>query len=322
MHRRMFLSAMLAASLVTGAIPAQAQSDQPIKIVFPFAAGGAGDALARLIADQLREGLKRNVVVENMTGGAGRIGVRSVVNSAPDGNTLLLTPIAPVAIYNHVYKDLEYNPFTDLRAIVQPAKFEFAIGVKDDNPAKNLKELVEWIKQDPKRGSYGTPGAGTLPHFFGVLFGRSAGIEFVHIGYKGSILAVTDLVSGQLPVVVTTTSDLLTMHNAGRVRILATSDTQRSPLVPNVPTFKEAGYDIEGAAWYGVFASAKTPDAIVNRYSEIIAKGMATPEAKERLLKIGLYATSVQAAEFSNIQKQDSARWEPAVKASGFKPEN
>lgn len=303
------------------AAPAIAQ-EQPIKIIYPFAAGGSGDALARIIADQLRAGTGRTVVVENQTGGAGRIGTRAVVQAAPDGNTILFTPIAPVAIYQHVYKDLGYDPFKDLRDVSHASKFEFGIAVNADTPVKNLKELVAWIKQDPKRGSYGTPAAGTLPHFFGALFGKAAGIDMVHIGYKGSAAAVADLLGGQVPMVVTPTSDLLAQHRAGKIRILATSDGERSQLVPEVSTFKEAGYDIEGTAWYGVLAPVKTPDNVVNRYSEIIAKGMADPEIKERLLKMGLYATGMSAADFAKLRKTDSDRWEPAVKASGFKAEN
>ncbi len=320
MFARLKLAAIALAALFFAA-PAQAQ-DQPIKIVYPFAAGGSGDALARIVADQLRAGTGRTVIVENQTGGAGRIGTRAVIQSAPDGNTLLFTPIAPVAVYPHVYKDLGYDPFTDLRAVVLPAKFEFGIAVNSDTPVKSLKELVAWVKEDPKRGSYGTPAAGTLPHFFGSLFARAAGVELVHIGYKGSAAAMADLLGGQVPMVVIPTSDLLAQHNAGRVRILATSDAVRSPLVPDVPTFRESGYDIEGTSWYGVFAPGKTSDAVVNRYSEIIAKGMDNGETKERLLKMGLYLTGMRAAEFAKLQKTDSERWEPAVKASGFRAEN
>jgi tripartite-type tricarboxylate transporter receptor subunit TctC len=186
---------------------------------------------------------------------------------------------------------------------------------------KTLKELVAWAKANPKESSYGSPAAGSLPHFFGVLFGRAAGIEFVHIGYRGSAPALADLAGGNIPIVVTTTSDLLAMHQAGRIRILATSDAQRSPLLPDVPTFREAGYDIEGAAWYGLFAPAKTPPDLVERYAKIVSDAVKRPEVKEKLLKLGLYATGTTAAEFAAIQKTDSARWAPAVKASGFTPD-
>jgi tripartite-type tricarboxylate transporter receptor subunit TctC len=320
--RTFFRLAVLAILLAPSAIPIKAQiTEQPIKIVFPFAAGGSGDALARLMAEYLRAGLNRNVIVEDVTGGAGRIGTRQVATAAPDGNTLLLTPIAPVVIHQHVYKDLEYDPIKDFAPVSQVATFEFGIAVGAKVPVQSLKELVEWAKANPKEASYGSPGAGALPHFFGVLFSRAAGVDFVHIGYRGSAPAIADLAGGQIPIVVTTTSDLLGMYTAGRIRVLATSDVKRSPLMPDVPTFREAGYDIEGTSWYGVFAPAKTPPAIVERYSKILADALKLPEVKERLLKLGLYATGTTPAELAKIQREDSARWEPAVKASGFTPQ-
>ena len=312
------------AALASAALPlaaAQAQLvEQPVRIVFPFAGGGSGDALTRIIADQLRAGLNRTVIVENVTGAAGRIGTRQVAQAAPDGNTILLTPIAPVVVYPHVYKDLEYDPFKGLKPLAHVAGFEFAIAVGPKADVKSVKDLVAWLKANPKEASYGSPAAGSLPHFFGVLFGSAAGIDFVHIGYRGSAPALTDLAGGQLAAVVTTTADLLAMHKAGRIRILATSDNKRSPLVPEAPTFKEAGYNIEGTSWYAMFVPPGTPDAIVDRYNKIIVAALAKPEVKERLLVLGLYATGSTPAELGKIQRADSDRWAPAVKASGFTP--
>jgi tripartite-type tricarboxylate transporter receptor subunit TctC len=322
--RRQFLFSLAAAGLLAASImaPGSAQiAEQPIKIVFPFAAGGVGDAFARLLADHLRAGLNgQPVVVENVTGAAGRAGARMVVNAAPDGKTLLFTPIAPVAVHNHVYKELGYDPLTDLSPVSLVAEFEFGIAVGPNVPAKDLKELVEWAKANPSKASYGSPGAGALPHFFGVLFGKAAGIELVHIGYKGSAAAIVDLVGGQIPIVVTTTSDLLAQHQAGKIRILATSDSKRSPLVPEVPTFKESGYDIVGTSWYAVFAPAKTASDIREKYAKILATTVQRPEIKEKLLKMGLYASGTTPDELGAVQKRDSALWAPAVKASGFTP--
>jgi tripartite-type tricarboxylate transporter receptor subunit TctC len=273
------------------------------------------------LADHLRAGLNgQPVVVENVTGAAGRAGARMVVNAAPDGKTLLFTPIAPVAVHNHVYKELGYDPLTDLSPVSLVAEFEFGIAVGANVPVKNLKELVEWAKANPSKASYGSPGAGALPHFFGVLFGKAAGIELVHIGYKGSAAAIIDLVGGQIPIVVTTTSDLLAQHQAGKIRILATSDSKRSPLVPEVPTFKESGYDIVGTSWYAVFAPAKTATDIREKYAKILATTVQRPEIKEKLLKMGLYASGTTPDELGAVQKRDSALWAPAVKASGFTP--
>ena len=311
------LLSLVVFALLSIASGARAQ-EQPVRIIFPFAAGGSGDGVSRLIADKMRAALNRNVIVENRTGAAGRPGVAAVKNAAPDGNTLLITPIAPMAVYQHVYTKLEYDPIRDFAAVSQLATFDFALAVGPQTPAASLKELIAWVKADPSRGSFGSPGAGTLPHFFGLLFGRAAGVELRHVPYKGSAATLTDLAAGHVPMVVTTLSDFVEMHKAKRIRILATSGAARSPFVPDVPTFREAGFDIEGTSWFGAFAPARTPRETVDRYSTIMAGAVRMPDVRERILGWGLQPTGTSAAEFAAIQKADSERWAPAVKASGF----
>jgi tripartite-type tricarboxylate transporter receptor subunit TctC len=309
-------------TIVAHASGAQAQTGgEPTRIIFPFVAGGSGDALARLIAEHLRVALDQPVIVENRAGAQGRIGVLAVKTAAPDGKTILLTPVAPMSIYIHVYKSLGYDPIADFQPISQVATFDFAIAVGPQVPAKSLRELVDWLKANSNQGSYGTPAAGTLPHFFAVQFARTAGLDLRHAGYRGSAAALTDLVGGQIPIVVTTTSDLLEQHRSSRVRVLATSDAARSPFLPEVPTFKEAGYDIQGTGWYGVFAPAKTPPELVERLNKAIVAAVLSPAVKERLLAFGLQPTGTSAAELARIQQADSALWAPAVRASGFTPE-
>jgi tripartite-type tricarboxylate transporter receptor subunit TctC len=324
MNRRQFaLSLVLAAAFVgTHTTAALAQiGEQPIRIIFPFAAGGSGDALSRLIAEKMRTELNRPVIVENRTGAGGRLGVQAVKNAAPDGSTLLLVPIAPVAVYQHVYKNLEYDPMIDLMPVAQVGTFDFGIAVGSKVPAKTLKELVDWAKANAKEANYGTPAAGTLPHFLGALFGERAGLDFRHIAYKGSAAALTDLIGGQIPIVVTTTSDLLEMHKGGRLRVLATSDAQRSQFLPDIPTFKEAGYDLQATGWYAIFAPAKTPPDMIERLNKAIVNAVKSPDVRERLLGFALEPTGTSAAELGAIMKRDSAFWAPAVKASGFTPD-
>jgi tripartite-type tricarboxylate transporter receptor subunit TctC len=324
MMMRYLARALLFGSLAGAvfALPAHAQiGAEPIRIIFPFAAGGSGDALARLLAEHLRTTLNLPVIVENRTGAQGRLGVQAVKAAAPDGKTLLLTPVAPMSVYQHVYKSLAYDPIADFQPLSQIATFDFALAVGPQVPAKSLKELVDWVKANPAEGSYGIPAAGSLPHFFGVLFAKTAGLDLRHVGYRGSAAALIDLVAGQLPIVVTTTADLLEQHKAERIRVLATSDRQRSPFLPDIPTFKEAGYDIVGSGWYGVFAPAKTPPETVEKLSAALAAGVQSPPIKERLLAVGLQPTGTTAAELGSVQKADSELWAPAVKASGFTPE-
>jgi tripartite-type tricarboxylate transporter receptor subunit TctC len=324
MHRRRFI---LSAALVGAAgafhpMPAPAQiGEQPIRIIFPFTPGGSGDALTRLIADRMRAELNRPVIVENRTGAGGRLGVQAVKNAAPDGSTLLLVPIAPVAVYQLVYKNLEYDPFTDLAPVAQLGTFDFGIAVGPKAPVTSLKELVEWAKANPKEANYGTPAAGTLPHFLGALFGEKAGLDFRHVAYKGSAAAMTDLIGGQIPVVVTTTADLLEMHKSGKVRVLATSDAQRSQFLPDIPTLRESGYDLQATGWYALFAPARTPPEVIERLNKAVVSAVKSSDIRERLLGFGLVPTGTSAAELGAIMKRDSAFWAPAVKASGFTPD-
>jgi tripartite-type tricarboxylate transporter receptor subunit TctC len=321
-HRRPIPAALIAAVLIALSPAAAAQvGEQPIRIVFPFAAGGSGDALARLIADRMRAALNRPVIVENRTGAAGRLGVQAVKNAAPDGSTLLLTPIAPMAVFQHVYSSLEYDPFADFEPLAQLGTFDFGVAIGAQVPAKSLKELIEWAKANPGNASYGIPAAGSLPHFLGVLIARAAGLDLRPVAYRGSAAALADLVAGHIPMMVTTTSDLVQMHKAGRIRILATSDRERSPFVIDVPTLREAGYELEATGWYGMFAPARTPAPLLERYSKLVVAAIDTPELQKKLAELGLHATGTSPAAFAAIQRRDSQFWAPAVKASGFTPQ-
>jgi tripartite-type tricarboxylate transporter receptor subunit TctC len=312
---------VLIAAAIFGATSVARSQERPIRIVFPFAAGGSGDALARLVADKMRASLNRAVIVENPTGAAGRIGVTAVKNAAPDGATLLLTPIAPVAVYQHTYKSLDYDPLVDLTSVSQLATFDFIIGVGPKVPVSSLAELVAWCKANPTQANFGIPAMGTLPHFIGAMFARSAAIDLRPVPYRGAAAATADLLAGQIPTLVGGVSDLAEMHKAGRVRILATAAAQRSPFITDVPTFRESGYDLVATSWYGVFAPARTPANIVDRLSQAAAAAIQSPDVKERLLTLGLQPTGTTAAALAKIQKDDSAFWGAAVKASGFQAE-
>jgi len=319
MHRRKVLQ--LALPALAGMLPLRAAAqiaEQPVRIIFPYAAGGSGDTLARLVADRMHGALNRPVIVEDRTGGAGRIGVMAVKNAAPDGSTLLMTPIATMVVFQHVYKSLGYDPFTDFTPVSQLATFDFALAVGAQVPVHSLKELVAWVKADPARAAFGSPGAGALPHFLGVLFAHATGLDLRHVAYRGSTAALADLVAGQIPIVMTTLSDLVPMQMDQRIRILASSGPARSPFTPDVPTFRQEGYDIEGTSWYGAFAPAGTPPATIDTLSAAMAAAVRDPELVERLHAFGLVPTGTTAAALAAIQKADSARWAVAVKLSGF----
>jgi tripartite-type tricarboxylate transporter receptor subunit TctC len=200
--------AVLAGSFFAAPLHAQI-GEQPIRIIFPFAPGGSGDTVARLIANKMNGALNRPVIVENRPGADGRIGVKMVKDSAPDGSTLLLTPIAPLAIYQHFYTHLDYDPIADFAPLSQLGTFDFGIAVGPQTDAKTLKDLVDWAKANPADANYAIPGAGTLPHFLGVMFGRAAKIDLRPVPYHGSAAGLTDLVAGHIPIEITTTADLV-----------------------------------------------------------------------------------------------------------------
>jgi tripartite-type tricarboxylate transporter receptor subunit TctC len=301
---------------------AQAQAgDQPIRIVSPYPAGGVGDATARMIAESMQTNLKRAVIIENKPGAAGRLGVQAVKEAPADGSMLLFTPIAPMSVFPHVYEKLGYDPVTDFTPISQVATFDLGVAVGANVPSKSLEELVAWLKQNPGQATYGSPAAGSLPHFFAVLFGRTANVDLHHVAYKGNPQAITDLIGGHLPIFFTSTQDLVETHKAGRIRVLATSGAQRSTVLPEVPTFTEAGYRIRGDGWYGIYAPAKTPPEVVARLNAAIVSAVRAPEIKNRLMAFGLRPTGTSGPELAKIQKADSELWGPVIRASGFKPD-
>jgi len=316
---RIALAATLALA-VTDHAAAQI-GESPIRIVIPYPAGGVGDTAARMIAESMRARLNRPVIVENKPGAAGRIGVQSVKEAPADGTVLLFTPIAPMALFPHVYDNLAYDPARDFQPITQIGTFDLGVAVGAHVPAKDLNELVKWLKANPAQAAYGTPAAGSLPHFFAVLFARHAGIDLRHVAYKGNPQAITDLIGGHLPMHFTSTQDLVEAHKAGRIRVLATSGRERSTALPEVPTFTESGYGIRGEGWYGIYAPAKTPAEVVAQLNRAVVEAVRTDEFGKRLTPLGVQTTGTSPEEFSRIQKSDSELWGPVVKASGFKPE-
>lgn len=294
---------------------------EPVRIVSPYPAGGVGDATARMLAEHLRTSLERPVIVENKPGAAGRLGVQFVKDAPANGDVLLFVPIAPMVMFPHVYDKLGYDAAADFAPVSQIATFDLGIAVGSSAPAKSLKELVDWLRAHPDQATYGTPAAGSLPHFFAVLFSRAGNLDLRHVAYKGNSQAISDLIGGHLPIFFTSTQDLVETHMAGRIRVLATSGNKRSTVLSEVPTFAEAGYAIRGHGWYGLYAPAKTPPEAVARLSAAVVAALRKPEVQSRLVALGLQPTGSSPSELAEIQKSDSAFWGPIVKASGFKPE-
>jgi tripartite-type tricarboxylate transporter receptor subunit TctC len=311
---------MLAA--VAAPTAAQEKFDRPVRIIVGFPAGGTVDLIARVVADKMKDSLGQPVIVENKPGAIGRIAANEVKAAAPDGTTIMVMPIGPMAVVPHVYKDLTYDPLKDFTPVALGATFQFAIAAGPESGAKNWSEFTAWVKANSARASYATSGAGSLPHFFGVLLGRGIGVEMVHVPYKGSAAYINDLVSGQVPAAIDAIADLTELHRAGRVTILASSGATRSTALPDVPTFSELGVkNVEAMGWFGFFAPAKTPRAIVETLNRAINLALRSPDVAEKLTKVGIDPAPGTPEEFARIVAADYAKWGPVVTASGFKPE-
>jgi tripartite-type tricarboxylate transporter receptor subunit TctC len=310
---------VLVASLLL-ALPAAAQ-DKTVKFIVGFPAGAGLDTMTRLVADKMRARLAQPVVVENRPGADGRIAMDLLKAAPPDGLTLVMTPLVTVVTAPQVFNNLHYDPFADFAPVAHAASFLFAFSVGPNVPAKTLAEYVALVKQDPKYGNYASAGSGSLPHFFSVLFADTAKISMVHIGYKGSAPAITDLLGGQISAFMGTASDVAAQHKAGRLRVLATSGAQRARVLPDVPTFREQGYNIEGAGWYAAYAPAKTPKDAIDRLAAAIIEAIKTPDVREKLEALGMEPTGFGPADLARIHKGDYDKWGPVIRASGFKPE-
>jgi len=309
-----------AAIAAAAAMPALAQVDKPVRLLVGFAPGGSADIAARLVADRMKDELRQPVVVENRPGAGGRLVAEAVKNSPADGSVLMLTPIVVPVLAPMVFSKLNYDPVADFAPVAQVGNFQFALSVNASHPAKNMKELIAWYKANPTQANFGSPAPGSLPHFFGVMISNSAGLELTHVPYNGGGPMMNALMGDQLTAAIDTLAEQVELHRTGRVRILASTGTARSPLLPEVPTFGEAGLSgVEGTAWFAVYAPAKTPEATVRQLNAAINKALAAPELRERFTKLGLEPTGGTPADLTARMAQDTARWAPIVKASGFR---
>jgi tripartite-type tricarboxylate transporter receptor subunit TctC len=313
---------LLGVLVAAGSLPcahAQGEARAPARILVALPAGSTSDVVARLIADGLHETGGRPIIVENKPGASGLIAVDALKHAARDGNTLLLAPIAVPVIAPLVFRDLRYDPAQDLAPVAQAAKYEFALAVSADHPARTLAEFVAWAMANPARASFGSPGAGGLPHFLGALLGQTAGVPLMHVAYKGFAPVVVDLLNGRIAAGISAVSDLAALHRAGKLRVLATSGARRAPTLPEVPTFREQGYSaIEAEGWHGVFAAAGTPQAVIDEWSNAIVAALRTPAAREKLRQLGLEPTGTSSQALAAIIAADTARWAPIIEASGF----
>lgn len=291
----------------------------PARILLAFE-GGSSRPVAMRLAEYTGVALRRAVIVEEKPGATGRIGALALKSAVPDGATIAYLPIAVPVLAPLTFKDVHYDPKRDFVPVSQVATYDLAFAVRRDHPAKSMPEYFAWLKARPAQAFYGTGAAGALPHFLGVMLARSTGVDLSHVAYKGFAPMSIDLLAGTIPAGISVVSDLIELHRAGKVRILAVSGARRVTQLPDVPTFLEQGYpDVQASGWAGVFAPAGTPKALVDEWSRALVAAVHSDDMRRMLFDMGVEPTGTTPEAFAAIMAADIERWTPIVKMSGFR---
>jgi tripartite-type tricarboxylate transporter receptor subunit TctC len=293
--------------------------DKPVRIIVPTAAGSGSDLITRALAQKLSETWKQAVTVDNRAGGSGIIGVEAVVRSPADGYTLLMSSASPVTINPMIFRKLPHDPAKSLTPVSLVGIGPAALLINAQTPATTLKEFVALAKSKPKQLSYGSFGLGTGGHLGFEAFNQAAGIEMIHVAYKGTAPAVTDLLSGQVSAVLADLATAQVHIKSGKLRALAINGPTRSPLLPEVATFTEQGFaSVEGTyARFALFAPTGTPDAIVQKVSADTVSALRAPDVVDRFTALGYSLAGSTPAQLAESLKDDANRWRKVINALG-----
>ena len=314
-----FLASLIAFALSFAAL-AQPYPSRPVKIIVPFGPGGTADTLGRLVAGKLSEQLKEGFVIENKGGAGGVVGSELVAKAAADGYTLVVSGIASHVIAPLLPGGAPYDPLKDFTHIALFGGPPAVFAVNPAIPAKTLKEFVQLAKDKPGTLSYGSPGPGTQGQLVAELFKREAGIDVLHVPYKGAAAAVTDLMGVQITAVSTTLSTASGQIKAGRARALALSSAQRLPDYPDIPTFVEQGFpNIIGTVWFSLSGPAGMPPEVVDRLNAEVRRALELSDVRAKLRHEGISPNRLDAKEFTAFVTDELHRWGPTVRASGAK---
>lgn len=323
MKRRAFIAAMAAIGAPGIVRPVLAGNDswpaKPIRMIVPFPAGGATDIIARILAEKLTQSLGQTFVVENRAGASGLIGQAAASRAKPDGYTVLLTGNGPHAINAGLFEPMPYDPLEDFAQISLTSVLPLVLNVHPSVPARSLPEFVDWVKASPGEFNYASPGVGSPPHLTMELFKSQNGLDIVHVPYKGSSEAITDLIGGQVSVMFDNALASFQHIKSGKIRALSIGAGQRLPSLPDVPTFKESGYpDFEAHTWTALAAPAGTPQNVIDRLAEATAQVLEAAEVKESLAAQGAIAASSTPAELEERTRLEITRWSGVIEQAGI----
>ena len=319
-RRRIALAglALAAAAAVPFAAQAQAFPNKTLTVVVPFAAGGTTDILARVIGQALTRELGQSVIVDNRAGAGGNIGAALAARAPADGYTLFMGTVGTHAINQSLYTKLPYDPIKDFQPLTRVAMVPNLLVANPGKPYKTVKELIAYAKANPQKVNFGSSGSGSSIHLSGELFNAMAGVQMVHVPYKGSAPAVTDLLGGQIDIMFDNMPSAIQHVRSGKLRPIAVTTAKRSPELPNVPTIAEAGVPgYEATSWFGMFAPAGTPAPVVARLNGALVKVLAQPEVKKKLAEQGAEPYSEKPEQFAEFIRKETAKWSKVVKDSG-----
>ena len=310
--------AVLAALLAPTLAAAQAFPSRPIRLIVPFPPGGATDAYSRIVQARWSEALGQNIVIENRAGAGGMIGAELVVKAPADGHTLLIGNIAALAMNVGVYSKMPYDPAKDFAPVLRTVDVNYALVVHPAVPAKTLTEFIAHAKANPGKLSYGSAGAGSAPHLATELLKQRAGIDILHVPYKGGGPMVADLLGGQIQLGIGDQANLMPQVKAGKLRVLGVGSLRRSPNYPDVPTLAEAGLPgFEAGAWQGLVAPAGTPPEVVRRLNETLTRVMELPDVREKLIGAGMEPVGGSPEDFGRFIRAEIAKWSKIAKEVG-----
>jgi tripartite-type tricarboxylate transporter receptor subunit TctC len=313
-------AASLAAGL-SGPARSQAWPTKSITLVVPFTPGGSTDILARLLGQKLQAALGQSVVVESRPGAGGSIGSEAVAKAAPDGHTLLMGHIGTLAVNPSIYPKLNYDPLKSFAHVSMIARVHNVLVVNPEVPARTTQELIAYIRANPGKLNYATGGNGSAAHIATAALSVAAGLDIVHVPYRGTAPAMTDLLGGRVQLMFTGAPVVLPQAQAGKLRALGVSGLSRLAAAPDVPTVAEAVPGFEASQWYGIVAPAGTPDAVVARLNAEIVKAMADPAVVERLAQEGAEAWTTTPDAFRSHITTETARWAEVVRKAGIRAE-
>jgi tripartite-type tricarboxylate transporter receptor subunit TctC len=322
MNRREFIAGCAGLPLAAKAGDAFGQSGPLTKIIFPFAAGGSGDTLCRILAQQISQPLDRNLIVEDRNGGDGLIAIKIVKNARPDGTTILVTTGPTMYLLPMVETEPSFDTAKDFVPVSLLARFEFCVVAGPAVDAKDFKGFVAWLRANPDKAAFGVPSNGTIPHFLGSRLQEMLGIPLTRVAYRGTTPIINDMIGSHIPFAVTPVADVVGQHQAGVLKVLAVSSAQRSPFLPDVPTLRDNGIDLVADAWYGMWLPAGSPQEFAGRLSAAVGAALAKAEVREQLLALGLIPVGTTAEGLTRELAANTAFWQPVVKATGYKITN